>query len=64
MSFSGMLHRVALVGTDMLEERHLQDPHGVTCQKTAFSITSLFFPILENLNELIMLHDASSERKI
>jgi hypothetical protein len=48
MSSSGMLRRVALVGTDFSEKltapmrkilpkhRLLQEPHGVTSRKTAF----------------------------
>jgi hypothetical protein len=32
-----MLHHVALVGTYIpLKRRFLQEPHGVTCHKTAF----------------------------
>jgi hypothetical protein len=38
----GMLCRVALARTNVLEERRfLQEPHGITSQKTAFFITSL-----------------------
>jgi hypothetical protein len=55
MPFSGMLPRVALVRTDVSEKhsaswrwrreippkrRFLQDPHGVTSQKTAFFIVT------------------------
>jgi hypothetical protein len=37
MPFSGMLRRVAVVRTDVSEERRFpQEPHGVTSQKTAF----------------------------
>jgi L-alanine-DL-glutamate epimerase-like enolase superfamily enzyme len=36
-----MLRRVALVRTDVSEKRQiLQDPHGVTSQKTAFFIVT------------------------
>jgi hypothetical protein len=49
MASSGMLRRVALVRTDVSEElsasfirvhRFLQEPHGVTSQKTPFSIVT------------------------
>jgi hypothetical protein len=37
-----MLRRVALVGTDVSEvHRFLQEPHGVTSQKTAFFMKNL-----------------------
>jgi hypothetical protein len=39
MPSSGMLRRVALVRTDVPPKRQfLQEPHGVTSQKTAFFI--------------------------
>jgi hypothetical protein len=41
MSSSGMLHRVALVRTDVKEVRlSLQEPHGVTSEKTTFFIVT------------------------
>jgi hypothetical protein len=41
MPASGMLRRVALVGTDVpLKCQFLQGPHGVTSQKTAFFIVT------------------------
>jgi hypothetical protein len=41
MPSSGMLRRVALVRTEVSEERRLlQEPSGVTSQKTAFFIVS------------------------
>jgi hypothetical protein len=41
MLSSGMLRRVALVRTDVSEERRfLQEPHGLASQKTAFFIVT------------------------
>jgi hypothetical protein len=41
MLSTGMSRRVALVRTDVSEERRfLQEPHGVTTQKTAFFIVT------------------------
>jgi hypothetical protein len=41
MPSSGMLRRVALVGTDVPSKRRfLQEPHGVTTQKTEFFIVT------------------------
>jgi hypothetical protein len=41
MASSGTLRRMTLVRTDVSEERRfLQEPHGVTSQKPAFSIKS------------------------
>jgi hypothetical protein len=41
MVSSGLLRRVALVRTDVSEEpRFLQEPHGVTTQKTPFFIVT------------------------
>jgi hypothetical protein len=37
---SGILRRVALVRTDVSEEIFLQEPHGVTSQKTPFFIVT------------------------
>jgi hypothetical protein len=50
MSSSAMLRHVALVGTDILEEciasvirkrRFLHERHGITSQKTVFSIPKM-----------------------
>jgi hypothetical protein len=42
MPSSGMLCHVALVRTDVSEEHQfLQEPHGVTSQKTAFFIITV-----------------------
>jgi hypothetical protein len=38
MASSGMLHRVALVSTDVSSETFLQEPQGVTFQKTQFFV--------------------------
>jgi ABC-type nitrate/sulfonate/bicarbonate transport system ATPase subunit len=41
MLSAGMLRRVALVRTEVSEERRLlQEPHGVTSQKTTFLIVT------------------------
>jgi hypothetical protein len=41
MMSSGMLRRVAVVRTDVSEKRRfVQEPHGVTSQKTRFFIVT------------------------
>jgi hypothetical protein len=59
MPFWGMRNRVPLVNTDFSEERRfLQEPHGVTSQKTAFFIVIAMKPSnLTNVQKLcIMLY--------
>jgi hypothetical protein len=55
-----MLHRVALVGTDVPPKRRfLQEPHDVTSQKAAFFI----FQYLHVIFEILMIvHSDISKR--
>jgi hypothetical protein len=50
MPASGLLLRVALVRTDVTEERpFFREPHGVTSQKTAFF--NFIFTVVKNIPE-------------